>query len=65
MGQARQTRPYLRLFLLDLNHFYGKFIYYKTYFRKGRRIGMEKHKFWAWATVFCFLMTMYTGYKRK
>ena len=25
---------------------------------------MEKHKFFAWATVFCFLMTMYTGYKK-
>ncbi|MCR5034981.1 MAG: DUF6219 family protein [Clostridia bacterium] len=25
---------------------------------------MEKHKFFAWATVICFLMTMYTGYKK-
>ena len=25
----------------------------------------EHHKFWAWATVFCFAMVMYTGYKHK
>ncbi len=26
---------------------------------------MKSHKFFAWATVACFLMTMWTGYKRK
>ena len=26
---------------------------------------MKHHKFWAWATVFCFAMVMYTGYKHK
>ena len=26
---------------------------------------MKKHKFWAWASVFCFAMVMYTGYKHK
>lgn len=26
---------------------------------------MKQHKFFAWATVFCFVMTMLTGYKRK
>ena len=26
---------------------------------------MEKHKFWAWALIFCLFMTMYTGYKHK
>ncbi len=33
----------------------------------GRRKGgyMKAHKFFAWATVGCFLMTMVTGYKRK
>ena len=29
-----------------------------------RRYRMKNHKFFAWATVFCFLMTMYTGYKK-
>ena len=26
---------------------------------------MKNHKFFAWATVFCFLMTMYTGYNSR
>ena len=26
---------------------------------------MKNHKFWAWAAVFCILMTMYTGYKHN
>ena len=26
---------------------------------------MKHHKFWAWATVFCFAMVMYTGYKHE
>ena len=26
---------------------------------------MKSHKFWAWAAVFCMLMVMITGYKRK
>lgn len=26
---------------------------------------MKKHRFFAWMTVFCFLLTMYTGYKKK
>ena len=24
---------------------------------------MKKHRFFAWMTVICFLLTMYTGYK--
>lgn len=32
---------------------------------KKRKSYMKNHKFWAWATVTCFLMTMWTGYKRK
>ena len=32
--------------------------------RKGGNI-MKQHKFFAWATVFCFFMTMITGYQRK
>jgi hypothetical protein len=31
--------------------------------RKG--CSMKNHKFWAWATVVCFLITIYTGYKHK
>ncbi|WP_447581646.1 DUF6219 family protein [Anaerotignum faecicola] len=31
--------------------------------RRGRK--MKNHKFWAWASVFCFAMAMYTGYKHK
>ena len=27
--------------------------------------GMKLHKFFAWATVGCFVMTMVTGYKHK
>lgn len=27
--------------------------------------GMKRHKFWAMATLFCFLMVMYTGYKHQ
>ncbi|WP_442856100.1 hypothetical protein [Butyrivibrio sp. NC2002] len=26
---------------------------------------MKCHKFFAWATVICFLLTMYTGYKKQ
>ncbi|WP_442856300.1 DUF6219 family protein [Butyrivibrio sp. AE3004] len=26
---------------------------------------MKSHKFFAWATVICFLLTMYTGYKKQ
>ncbi len=33
---------------------------------KKRRTGhMKQHRFFAWATVFCFIMTMVTGYRRK
>lgn len=32
---------------------------------KKRKSYMKNHKFWAWATVTCFLMTMWTGYKKK
>ena len=30
-----------------------------------RRFCMKNHKTWAWICVFCFFMTMLTGYKRK
>ena len=33
--------------------------------KKGRSDYMKSHKFFAWATVFCFVMTMITGYKRQ
>lgn len=33
--------------------------------KKGKNSFMKFHKFFAWATVFCFIMTMVTGYKRK
>ncbi|MFC2476603.1 MAG: DUF6219 family protein [Catonella sp.] len=26
---------------------------------------MKQHKFWAIATVVCFILTMYTGYRHK
>ena len=26
---------------------------------------MKKHRFFAWATVFCFIMTMVTGYSKE
>ncbi|MCR5594343.1 MAG: MBL fold metallo-hydrolase [Lachnospiraceae bacterium] len=31
----------------------------------GRSAYMKGHKFFAWATVVCFVMTMITGYKKK
>ena len=33
--------------------------------RKRRKSFMKWHKFFAWATVCCFLLTMITGYERK
>ena len=33
--------------------------------KKKGSSAMKWHKFFAWATVFCFIMTMFTGYKRK
>jgi len=33
--------------------------------KKRRESYMKWHKFFAWATVVCFFMTMVTGYKRK
>ena len=33
--------------------------------KKGGKKGMKWHKFFAWATVFCFCMTMITGYEHK
>lgn len=30
----------------------------------GGMVSMKKHKFWAWAMVFCAFMTMYTGHKK-
>ncbi len=33
--------------------------------KKGRRSYMKWHRFFAWATVFCFFMTMITGYRRR
>ena len=32
---------------------------------KKELIKMKQHKFWAWASVFCFAMVFYTGYKHK
>ena len=28
-------------------------------------IPMKQHRFWAWGAVFCMIMVMLTGYKRK
>ena len=33
--------------------------------KKRRNTYMKWHRFFAWATVFSFVMTMVTGYKRK
>ena len=33
--------------------------------QKRRREYMKWHRFFAWGTVVCFVMTMVTGYKRK
>lgn len=33
--------------------------------KEGRRSFMKWHKFFAWAAVVCFILTMMTGYKRK
>ena len=33
--------------------------------RKRRKTFMKWHKFFAWATVVCFILTMLTGYKKK
>ena len=33
--------------------------------KKKRSEYMKWHKFFAWGTVVCFVMTMMTGYKRK
>ncbi|MCR5775730.1 MAG: MBL fold metallo-hydrolase [Lachnospiraceae bacterium] len=33
--------------------------------KEGRPSFMKWHKFFAWATVVCFIMTMVTGYQRK
>ena len=32
---------------------------------KKRREYMKWHKFFAWGTVVCFVLTMVTGYQRK
>lgn len=39
----------------------------KEYDKKNGQGGMQmkNHKWWAWATVVCFLMTIYTGYQHK
>ena len=34
-----------------------------TNIKKGT--AMKYHKFFAWATICCFFMTMVTGYKKK
>ena len=26
-------------------------------------VTMKKHRFWAWASIFCAAMTLYTGYR--
>ncbi|MDE6621300.1 MAG: hypothetical protein K2K74_12605 [Lachnospiraceae bacterium] len=28
-------------------------------------VSMKQHKFWAWATVICMVMVIYTGHKHK
>ncbi len=33
--------------------------------KEGRSSFMKGHKFFAWATLFCFVMAMVTGYKKK
>ncbi len=37
----------------------------KTKITKRRSNFMKFHKFFAWSTVFCFIMTMITGYRKK
>ncbi len=37
----------------------------KTTGKGGRKEYMKWHKIFAWATVFCFVMTMITGYKKR
>lgn len=32
---------------------------------KGSDSPLKHHKFWAWAAVICFAMTMYTGHKHR
>ena len=34
-------------------------------FRQVEVIPMKQHRFWAWGAVFCMVMVMLTGYKRK
>ena len=33
--------------------------------KKRRNAYMKCHKFFAWATVVCFIMTMVTGYQKR
>ncbi|MCR5008119.1 MAG: MBL fold metallo-hydrolase [Oribacterium sp.] len=33
--------------------------------KERKQVFMKWHKFFAWATVFCFVMTMITGYEKK
>jgi 7,8-dihydropterin-6-yl-methyl-4-(beta-D-ribofuranosyl)aminobenzene 5'-phosphate synthase len=33
--------------------------------KERKQVFMKWHKFFAWATVFCFVMTMMTGYEKK
>lgn len=34
-------------------------------FRQMEVVPMKQHRFWAWCAVFCMVMVMLTGYKRK
>ena len=33
--------------------------------KERKQVFMKWHKFFAWATVVCFVMTMITGYEKK
>jgi 7,8-dihydropterin-6-yl-methyl-4-(beta-D-ribofuranosyl)aminobenzene 5'-phosphate synthase len=42
-----------------------RFRTFKQFQNAQEELVMKKHKFWAWATIFCFLLTLLTGYEHK
>ena len=46
-------------------HEWEERVWLKNFTYAKEVVKLKQHKFWAWASVFCFLMVFYTGYKHK
>ena len=54
----------LIIFIVRKDDAYNERCVLQTICLERGTLSMKKHKAWAWAMVFCLVMTMYTGKKK-